>query len=174
MLCPHAVRQTCKVTVSITFRPPGAPACILVQYSLRLPHYVTATAWHVNIKTGTENLYDRNSCTKQRLSEKKFLRNIQKTAHSNIRSDANAAPKPEGTDVRVGVLTAVSMKLLPSNMSCGGVSWVTTNVSEEFTACILYIFPNGATAPSGPGPPHYRGFTITLRHTIFSRNPLDE
>ena len=72
MLCPHAVRQTCKVTVSITFRPPGAPACILVQYSLRLPHYVTATAWHVNIKTGTENLYDRNSCTKQRLSEKKI------------------------------------------------------------------------------------------------------
>jgi hypothetical protein len=25
--------------------------------------------------------------------------------------------------------------------------------------------PQGATAPSGPAPPHYRGFTITLRHT---------
>ena len=25
--------------------------------------------------------------------------------------------------------------------------------------------PTGATAPSGPGPPHYPGFTITLRHT---------
>ena len=24
---------------------------------------------------------------------------------------------------------------------------------------------HGATAPSGPGPPHFRGFTITLRHT---------
>jgi hypothetical protein len=24
--------------------------------------------------------------------------------------------------------------------------------------------PRGATAPSGPGPPHYRGFAVTLRH----------
>ena len=31
----------------------------------------------------------------------------------------------------------------------------------------------GATAPSGPGP-HYRGFTITLRHTSLGRTPLDE
>jgi len=31
-----------------------------------------------------------------------------------------------------------------------------------------------ATAPSGPRPPHYRGFTITLRHTTFVRTPLDE
>jgi len=28
--------------------------------------------------------------------------------------------------------------------------------------------------PSGPGPPHYRGFTITLRHTTFGRNSLDD
>jgi hypothetical protein len=34
--------------------------------------------------------------------------------------------------------------------------------------------PNGATAPSGPGPSHYRGFTITLRHTTHIRTPLDE
>jgi hypothetical protein len=33
---------------------------------------------------------------------------------------------------------------------------------------------HGATAPSEPGPPHYRGFTITLRHTTLSRTPLDE
>jgi hypothetical protein len=25
-----------------------------------------------------------------------------------------------------------------------------------------------------PGPPHYRGFTITLRHATFDRTPLDE
>jgi hypothetical protein len=31
-----------------------------------------------------------------------------------------------------------------------------------------------ATAPSGPGPPHYRCFTIILRHTTLSRTPLDE
>jgi hypothetical protein len=31
-----------------------------------------------------------------------------------------------------------------------------------------------ATAPSGPRPPHYRGFKITLRHTTLGRTPLDE
>jgi len=36
------------------------------------------------------------------------------------------------------------------------------------------FFPQGATAPSGPGPPHYRGFTITFRHTTLGRTPLDE
>jgi hypothetical protein len=34
--------------------------------------------------------------------------------------------------------------------------------------------PHGVTAPSGPGPPHYRGLTITLRHTTLGRAPLDE
>ena len=30
------------------------------------------------------------------------------------------------------------------------------------------------TAPSRPGPPHYRDFTITPRNTTLSRTPLDE
>jgi hypothetical protein len=38
----------------------------------------------------------------------------------------------------------------------------------------LIFFPNGATDPSGSGPPQYRGFTITLRHTTLGRTPLDE
>jgi hypothetical protein len=29
----------------------------------------------------------------------------------------------------------------------------------------MYFFFHGVTTPSGPGPPHYRGLTITLRHT---------
>jgi hypothetical protein len=33
-------------------------------------------------------------------------------------------------------------------------------------------FPHGATAPSAPGPPHYRGFTITLRDTTLGATPL--
>jgi hypothetical protein len=33
---------------------------------------------------------------------------------------------------------------------------------------------HGATAPSGPRPPHCRGFTITLRHTAFGRTLLDK
>jgi hypothetical protein len=37
-----------------------------------------------------------------------------------------------------------------------------------------FFFYHGATAPSGPRPAHYRGFTITLRHTTLGRNPLDE
>jgi hypothetical protein len=36
------------------------------------------------------------------------------------------------------------------------------------------FFCHGATAPSGPKPPHCRGFTITLRHTTLRRPPLDE
>jgi hypothetical protein len=35
-------------------------------------------------------------------------------------------------------------------------------------------FPYGPTAPSGPRPPHYRVFTITLRYTTVGRTPLDE
>jgi len=34
--------------------------------------------------------------------------------------------------------------------------------------------PHVGRAPNGPGPPHYRGFTITLRHTALGRTPLNE
>ena len=40
--------------------------------------------------------------------------------------------------------------------------------------CYLLFSSHGATAPSGPGTPHYRGFAITLRHTTLGRTPLDE
>ena len=36
-----------------------------------------------------------------------------------------------------------------------------------------YFSPHDATAPSGPGRPYYRGFTITLRHATLGRDPLD-
>jgi hypothetical protein len=36
------------------------------------------------------------------------------------------------------------------------------------------FFSHGATASIGPGPPHYRGLTITLRHTTLGRTPLNE
>ena len=41
---------------------------------------------------------------------------------------------------------------------------------------IIFVnfFVRGATAPSGAGPPHYLGFTITLRHTKLGRTALDE
>jgi len=40
--------------------------------------------------------------------------------------------------------------------------------------CAVFVFSHGATAPSGPGPPHYQGFMTTLRHTTLGRTPLDE
>jgi hypothetical protein len=39
---------------------------------------------------------------------------------------------------------------------------------------IVYFLLQGATTPSGPGPPHCRGFTITIRHTTLGRAPLGE
>ena len=38
----------------------------------------------------------------------------------------------------------------------------------------LTFFFHGATAPGEPRRSHYRGFTITLRHTTLGRTPLDE
>jgi len=39
---------------------------------------------------------------------------------------------------------------------------------------LILIFFCGATVLSGPGPPRFRGFTITPRHTTFGRTSLDE
>ena len=38
----------------------------------------------------------------------------------------------------------------------------------------MAVFFCGEKAPCGPRSPHYRGFTITLRHTTHGRTPLDE
>ena len=38
----------------------------------------------------------------------------------------------------------------------------------------IYRVSFGATAPSGPGPPLSRGFSITQRRTAVGRTPLDE
>jgi hypothetical protein len=37
-----------------------------------------------------------------------------------------------------------------------------------------HFLPHGATAPSGPRPPRYRGLKITLTHMTLSRSLLDE
>jgi len=37
-----------------------------------------------------------------------------------------------------------------------------------------FFYYHGATAPSGLGPPHYQGFTITLKHTTLARTSLDQ
>jgi hypothetical protein len=40
-----------------------------------------------------------------------------------------------------------------------------TSISSNLTYSTRIFVSTGATAPSGPGPPHYPGFTITFRHT---------
>jgi hypothetical protein len=49
--------------------------------------------------------------------------------------------------------------------------WKTTYWGFGQRAAVL---SGGATDPSGPGSPHYRGFMITFRHATFSTTPLDE
>ena len=41
-----------------------------------------------------------------------------------------------------------------------------------FPRMISFISPHDPAALSGPGPPHYRGFAITLRRTTLDRTPL--
>jgi hypothetical protein len=47
------------------------------------------------------------------------------------------------------------------------LEWFPSLIELEALLC-------GTTIPSGPVPPHYRGFTITLRHTALGRTPLDK
>ena len=63
------------------------------------------------------------------------------------------------------------------------INWLGCITETECVYCAvraqnIYIYisppPHSTTAPRGPGPPHHRGFTITLRHTTVSRTPLDE
>jgi hypothetical protein len=62
----------------------------------------------------------------------------------------------------------------------GGVNEAThITVITPYSAfiCIIYFPPpppNGSTARSGPGHPHFRRFKITLRHVTRGRAPLDE
>jgi hypothetical protein len=56
------------------------------------------------------------------------------------------------------------------------ISWsqVFTDKNASFGWCLSFSLFHGATAPSGEGPPHYRGLTITLRHTTIVRTPADD
>jgi len=68
----------------------------------------------------------------------------------------------------------------------GKVNWRKRIISEVMLKCyptqywLLIkhskwdIFFHGPSAPSGPRPPHYRGFMITIRYTELGRTPLDE
>jgi hypothetical protein len=57
----------------------------------------------------------------------------------------------------------------------GTYSFIYSVNGRQCRKCSFYfIFSLGETAPSGPEPPHCRGFTIRLWHTTLGRIPLDE
>jgi hypothetical protein len=72
------------------------------------------------------------------------------------------------TDDRITLLTAVATAYCSILWTC--ILYLEIECYEMTT----FFFFHGETAPSGPGPPHYQGFMITLRHTTLSRTPLDE
>jgi hypothetical protein len=51
-----------------------------------------------------------------------------------------------------------------------------SNYSTSYTLGYYFFLPwrNSTPPPSGPGPLHDRGFTITLRYITLRRTPLDE
>ena len=49
--------------------------------------------------------------------------------------------------------------------------WTCYVISVTRISFVFFFFD--ATVPSGPGP-HYQGFTITLRHITFGKNPLQK
>ena len=58
----------------------------------------------------------------------------------------------------------------PSRMTCPSGKLFAVTSSGKCASVIRFLL----TAPSGQGPPRYRVFTITLRHTTLGRTPLDE
>jgi hypothetical protein len=79
-----------------------------------------------------------------------------------------------------GIRRLLDINILQSDFPLGSHHQGQSHSSEGLTLLIimpveiLHLFSNGATAPRGTGPPHYRGFTITFRHTTPRRTPLDE
>ena len=68
---------------------------------------------------------------------------------------------------------------------CRGLATVYHNLTPRFTVSLHNVMPHwwytlklysfhGVIAPSGPGLPHYRGFTITFGGATIGRTPLDE
>jgi len=77
-------------------------------------------------------------------------------------------------EIPAAVLTVRQQIAVTVCISVVGVQVFIQNVHLGHPCLCIPPVPLGATASSGPGPPHYRGFTITLRQTTARRTPLDE
>jgi hypothetical protein len=51
-------------------------------------------------------------------------------------------------------------------------SWVISESGRVFEVNVIILFL-WFDSPSGPGPPHFRGFAIAVRHTTLGRTPLN-
>jgi hypothetical protein len=63
-------------------------------------------------------------------------------------------------------------EVIASNTKEENYNWMHTNWKLDHTLWPKFVF-HVATAHSGPRPPHYSDFTITLKHTTLSRTPLN-
>jgi hypothetical protein len=76
-------------------------------------------------------------------------------------------------------VSALKYKQFPSSCTAycclSGFNLRSTDIPDlHHDGTPYFFFVRGATAPSGSGPPHYRGFTITFRHATIGRTPLDD
>jgi hypothetical protein len=109
-----------------------------------LPPYVTTFAWE------RQNIEVRSHCYNN--SSDFFL-------------DHKRSPPPPSCFLFADIVRVVRCRIEITRQVNNTV--LNFSVNKRF-------FPNGSTAANGPGPPHYRGFTITLRHTELGRTPLDD
>ena len=73
-------------------------------------------------------------------------------------------------------LTPILVLILPSlfSQNLARKHIAHRKLARAFGIEVDLFFLHGATAPCGPGPAHYRRFTITLRHITFGRPTLDK
>jgi hypothetical protein len=67
----------------------------------------------------------------------------------------------------------ISVRII-KEMLGSGASGTPCIISIDIYVCFFAMAKHAPPPPSGPGLSHYRGFTITLRHTTLGRTPLDE
>jgi hypothetical protein len=85
----------------------------------------------------------------------------------------NLVTKPTIYLLKHLVVISVTNALINLVSSCNALEF---HKDVRFDALLNqnYCFFDSVIAPSGPEPPHSRGFTITLRHTTLGRTPVDE
>jgi hypothetical protein len=67
------------------------------------------------------------------------------------------------------ICTDIRLKFYEAKSSLKFCSKILMSRQFEFMPIIYH----GRTAPGGPGPPHYGGFTITFSHTTLDMTPPD-